>query len=46
MSISVNLYYHGKNGSALKFVREMEESGIAEASGLRKGTFGISTFSR
>ena len=31
MSISVNLYYHGKNGSALKFVREMEESGIAEA---------------
>lgn len=31
MSISVNLYYHGKNGSALKFVREMEESGIADA---------------
>jgi len=31
MSISVNLYYHGKNGSALKFAREMEESGIADA---------------
>lgn len=31
MSISVNLYYHGKNGSALRFAREMEESGIADA---------------
>ena len=31
MSISVNLYYHGKNGSALKFAREMEETGIADA---------------
>ena len=31
MSISVNLYYHGKNGNALKFAREMEESGIADA---------------
>ncbi|MBQ8137069.1 MAG: antibiotic biosynthesis monooxygenase [Clostridia bacterium] len=31
MSISVNLYYHGKNGSALQFVREMESSGIADA---------------
>ena len=31
MSISVNLYYHGKNGSAQAFAREMEESGIADA---------------
>lgn len=31
MSISVNLYYHGQNGSALKFAREMEETGIADA---------------
>ena len=31
MSISVNLFYHGKNGNALKFAREMEESGIADA---------------
>ena len=31
MSISVNLYYHGANGSALKFAREMEETGIADA---------------
>ena len=31
MSISVHLFYHGKNGSALKFAREMEESGVADA---------------
>ena len=31
MSISVNLYYHGANGSALKFAREMKETGIADA---------------
>ncbi len=31
MSISVNLYYHGKNGSAIKFAREMETSGVADA---------------
>ena len=31
MSISVNLYYHGKNGSARKFAEEMERSGIADA---------------
>ena len=29
--ITVNLYYHGRNGSALKFAEEMERSGIAEA---------------
>ena len=31
MSIVVHLYYHGKQGSALKFAREMEESGVADA---------------
>ncbi len=31
MSITVHLFYHGENGSALKFAREMEESGIADA---------------
>ncbi len=30
MSITVNLYYKGTNGNALKFVSEMEESGIAD----------------
>ena len=31
MSITVNLYYEGKNGSSRKFVEEMEASGIADA---------------
>lgn len=31
MSITVNLYYTGKNGSALAFAEEMEKSGIADA---------------
>lgn len=31
MSITVNLYYTGTNGSALVFVKEMEEKGIADA---------------
>ena len=31
MSITVNLYYTGENGSALKFAREMEGSGTAAA---------------
>ncbi len=30
MSISINVYYSGKNGSARKFAEEMENSGIAE----------------
>ena len=28
MSITVNLYYTGENGNALKFAREMESSGF------------------
>ena len=31
MSIVVNLYYTGENGSARKFAEEMESSGIAAA---------------
>lgn len=30
MSITVNLYYTGKNGSAQKFVQEMVASGLVE----------------
>lgn len=30
MSITINIYYTGKNGSAVKFAKEMTESGIAE----------------
>ena len=30
MSISVNLYYHGTNGSAAQFAEEMERSGLAD----------------
>jgi len=29
MSITVNLYYTGKNGSARRFAEEMEQSGVA-----------------
>ncbi len=28
MSLTVNIYYKGKNGSALAFAREMTESGV------------------
>lgn len=31
MSLTVNLYYHGQNGSARKFAEEMEASGVAQA---------------
>ena len=31
MSISVNLYYRGENGSARRFAEEMERSGVADA---------------
>lgn len=30
MAITVNIYYSGENGSALKFVEEMIETGIVE----------------
>lgn len=31
MAITVNLYYHGKNGNARKFAEEMISSGVVEA---------------
>ena len=31
MSLTVNLYYSGTNGNAVRFVEEMESSGIAAA---------------
>lgn len=31
MSLTVNIYYTGQNGSARAFAREMEESGVAAA---------------
>ncbi|MDY6342559.1 MAG: antibiotic biosynthesis monooxygenase, partial [Lachnospiraceae bacterium] len=31
MSLTVNLYYTGSNGSARRFAEEMESSGIAAA---------------
>ncbi len=30
MSLTINLYYTGKNGDARKFMNEMESSGIAK----------------
>lgn len=30
MNITINIYYTGKNGSAHRFVKEMEQSGIAD----------------
>ena len=30
MSLTINLYYTGKNGSAQRFMEEMESSGIAD----------------
>lgn len=30
MSITVNIYYTGRNGSARKFTEEMTESGIVD----------------
>ncbi len=30
MSITINIYYTGKNGNALKFATEMKESGIVD----------------
>ena len=30
MSITVNLYYHGQDGSARAFAEEMEQSGLAD----------------
>jgi quinol monooxygenase YgiN len=37
MSITVNIYYTGKSGSALEFAKEMERSGIADRIRAEKG---------
>ncbi len=37
MSITINIYYTGKNGSAQKFAKEMTESGIVDAIRAEKG---------
>ena len=37
MSIVMNLYYRGKNGSARSFAEEMESSGIADRIRAEKG---------
>ena len=37
MAVTVNLYYTGKNGNALKFAKEMLESGIAADIRAEKG---------
>lgn len=37
MSITVNLYYHGKDGSAVAFANEMEKSGVADKIRAEKG---------
>lgn len=41
MSLTVNLYYTGKNGSAQKFAKEMEESGIADKIRKEPGKFAL-----
>ena len=38
MSITVHLYYRGKNGSARKFAEEMEKSGVAAAIRAEEGS--------
>ncbi|WP_281714684.1 putative quinol monooxygenase [Allobaculum stercoricanis] len=37
MAITVNLYYHGKNGSARKFAEEMISNGVVDAIRQEKG---------
>lgn len=37
MAITVNLYYTGVNGNAVKFVQEMESSGTADSIRREKG---------
>ncbi len=37
MSITINIYYTGENGNALKFATEMKESGIVDRIRAEKG---------
>lgn len=44
MSVTINIYYTGINGSARRFVEEMEGSGIASAVRAEEGNEGYSYF--
>ena len=44
MAITLNLYYTGQNGSAKKFVEEMESSGVASKIRNEKGNLGYHYF--
>ena len=44
MSITVNLYYTGSNGSARRFAEEMEQSGTADAVRREDGNIGYEYF--
>ncbi len=44
MAITLNLYYTGQNGSARKFVEEMESSGVANNIRNEKGNLGYRYF--
>ncbi len=44
MPITVNLYYHGTNGSARAFAEEMERSGIADAIRAERGNLAYRYF--
>lgn len=44
MSITVNIYYTGRNGSARRFAEEMEKSGIASAIRSEAGNEGYEYF--
>ena len=44
MSITVNLYYTGKNGAARRFAQEMENSGTADLIRAEDGNLGYEYF--
>lgn len=44
MSVTVNLYYRGENGSARRFAEEMEKSGTADAIRAEDGNLGYRYF--
>ncbi len=46
MSLTVNLYYNGKNGDARKFAQEMEDKGIAGRIRAEEGNENMITLSQ
>ena len=44
MSVTVNIYYTGKNGSAREFAREMTESGLMDRVRAEEGNLGYAYF--